>query len=309
MIEKPTVFVLGAGAHCSYGFPGGEQLKTNCVRNVRNSLTLRGDDSFVHLANHGKAHLADVQPDRCNAFVEALENSGQASIDAFLNANRHQAGFEAIGKGAIARVLLWYEAETPKSDDDWLSYLFKVMVDGVSTPDQFAEQNRLGFVTFNYDRFLEKWLFQKIKFSFGLNDKEALPIFQKIPIHHVYGTLGLFPIPESTDPFDWIEASQSIRTIFDAEHDQTTLDAAKSLLADAERICLLGFGFHKENIDLLDLVTHARSCDSNVVGSSFEITKTEWERHTRMFGTGGVNIVRAQESQRCLNAIKNLPVF
>ncbi len=260
------------------------------------------------MPNYGAAAVEEVQPDRCNAFAEALANAGQASIDAFLNSNRHQLGFKAIGKGAIAQVLLDYENKgIPKSDDDWLDYLFKVMLEGLSSPEEFIEQNKIGFITFNYDRLLEMWLFRRIKYSFGLDDMSAFDVLRKIPIHHVYGMLGSFQNTPGPDPHRWINASKGIRTIFDTEHDQSILNAAKALLGHANTICLLGFGFHRENIELLDLATHTRVCKGLVVSSRYDISDTELARLTRPFS--GVNIRCTYDCDKCLETFRGLPIF
>ena len=310
MIEEPTVFILGAGAHCSYGYPSGEALKSECATHVRRSLEKSEATSFEQMVIHGVATQEQVATDRCNAFAEGLQEAGQASIDAFLNANRHEVGFEVIGKGAIAQVLLGYENKSTEGtgDDDWLSYLFKVMFDGVNSREQFVEKNKIGFITFNYDRLLEKKLHRVIKHSFTLDDATALESLQKIPIHHVYGTLGPFPYVPDSDPTGWINASKSIRTIFDAEHDQATLSAAKSLLSGASILCLLGFGFHRENIELLDLVKYINSpFERQVFSSRYQVTDPEWDRLTRPFSSA--EIMKSDEYKRCLETIKRLAIF
>lgn len=309
MIESPTVFVLGAGAHCSYGLPSGEELKQEAVAVARRE-SLRGteDGSFLLMAREGAARLEEVQRHRCEAFAEAMANAGQASIDAFLEANRHQLGFHAIGKGAIAQVLLHHEQkDIPQSDDDWLNYLFRIMLDGVKSSREFTEKNRVSFITFNYDRLLERWLLQRIKYSFGLEDADALNVLHLIPIQHVYGTLGQFPTPTPVSPRAWIQASKSIRTIFDTEHDPLALDVAKAMLASAHSVCLLGFGFHRENIELLDLVRYARACKGLVAASRFDIFDVEWDRVARPFA--GINIRRASPQDKCLAALRHLPIF
>ena len=68
------------------------------------------------------------------------------------------------------------------------------MLDGTTSPKEFTKQNKISFVTFNYDRFLETWLFERIRYSFGLEEDAAVATLQKIPIHHVYGMFG--PVPK-----------------------------------------------------------------------------------------------------------------
>jgi hypothetical protein len=306
LIEASTIFVLGAGANCSYGYPSGEKLKVQAATAVRRSARATDDNSFLLMASLGAAKSEEVQPDRCEALAEALQNAGQASIDAFLNANQHQLGFHAIGKGAIAQVLLEYERKDIESNnDDWLDYIFKVMIDGIDSPEALVDKNRVGFVTFNYDRLLESWLFRRIKYSFGLEDAVALEVLRQIPIHHVYGMLGSFPT--KYEPHSWIAASKGIRTIFDAEHDKATLDAAEALLARAHVICLLGFGFHRENIDLISLVDHARACKGVVASSRYQILDQEWVRLMRPFK--GIDIRHAHFTHKSLEAIRHLPLF
>lgn len=318
MIESQTVFVLGAGANCSYGFPSGETLKTEVVQAVENSLRGNNDFNFLNMAAHNVATNEQVQSNRCKAFIKALSNAGQASIDAFLNTNKHQVGFDVIGKGAIAQVLLRYEQNRiQESDDDWLGYLFKEMLNGINSPEQFLEKNKVGFITFNYDRYLEHWLFNRIRHSFGVDLPSALKILKKIPIYHVYGSLGEFhnsselnPISSELDPHYWVQASINIRTIFDVEKDHSVIDQSKKLLNAAHKICLLGFGFHSEDIELLDLVSYAKKCAAgNVFSSRYQILEIEWERFSKPFASNGVPITASNYRYKCLHSIRNLPIF
>ncbi|MEE9913605.1 MAG: hypothetical protein K4571_17985 [Deltaproteobacteria bacterium] len=307
MIENNTVFVLGAGASCSYGFPSGENLKKEAVSAVKDDFS-----SFLLLGTYRVVPNEEVQRSKCMAFAEALSHAGQASIDAFLYANRHQKGFDAIGKAAIAQVLLRYEDEvSDESDDDWLGYLFKIMIDGISSPDQFIAQNNVSFITFNYDRFLEKWLYKRIKHSFGLDDSSALSVLSKIPIHHVYGILGSFPSPDQDHPSPWVVASTGIKTIFDVEKNVMAPEESKSLLLNANVICLLGFGFHRENIDLLDLVSCSNKCKKRngvVAASRYDLSEVEIKRLLRPF-EDFIDFKLSPKDHRCLMAIRNLPIF
>jgi hypothetical protein len=307
MIEKPTTFILGAGAHCSYGFPSGEKLKSEVAATITASFD-SDVNSLSILASAKRAAPGDVSDARCKAFAHALVNSGQPSIDAFLNANRHQPGFEIIGKAGIAQTLLKYEAShEPDKNDDWLKYLFELMVDGTSNADEFVQDNKVGFITFNYDRFLESWLHERIIHSFGLSEGAALEILNRIPIHHVYGTLGHYPGSPSSDARVWVDASAGIKTIFDSESDPKILEGAKNLLRKTEAICLLGFGFHRENIEILDLPEHAKRCNSSISASRYELTNQEFERLTRTFA--GADIKAPYEKHKCLLALRQSHIF
>lgn len=310
MIEKPTVFVLGAGAHCSYGFPSGRKLKQEIVATVRSSLQPSDNYSLLRLTTAGLGiPVEEVQQARVVAFANALERSGQGSIDAFLNANRHQSGFDTIGKAAIAQILLEREHSANATNDDWLSYLFEVMIDGVDNPSDFINKNKVYFITFNYDRFLERWLFEKLWHSFGLDEVGAKKIFSNIIIHHVYGSLGstFDTIQPASDA--WMSASRNIRTIFDTEKYHQAISESKTLLQNAEVVCLLGYGFHRENTELLELIQSINKDNCLVASTRFELQDAEWNRLTRPFAEAGVKIHDALLTQKCLDAMKILQIF
>lgn len=305
MIERQTVFILGAGAHCSYGFPSGYRLKADVVAKTRQANS-EEYSTFAHLVAGGYATQNEVDTKNCNAFAEALENAGQPSIDAFLNANRHMPGFEKIGKAGIAQVLLDYEASAGESEDDWLSYLFEQMMSGVDSPESFIKGNKVGFITFNYDRFLESWLHKKIRYSFGLDEENALMVLRQIPIHHVYGSLGPYPTSEGSSPQVWVDAASSIKTIYDSLHDGGVIDAAQALISEAQAVCLLGFGFHMENINILRL-SELLTIKKNVYVSRFELNDIEFQRAIRPFN--GRSIASASEHHKCLRCLRRATFF
>lgn len=317
MIEYSSVFVLGAGAHVSYGFPSGQSLKEACVVCAsEGSGDDKSDFAFWRFGETQGVHPQQISGTECDEFIIALSKCGHPSIDAFLNVNRHRKDFQIIGKATIAQVLLSVEQEREsteeskshaESDDDWLSYLFAEMLDGVSSSDEFGMTSKVGFVTFNYDRFLERWLFERIKHSFTLDNDKAFELLGRIPVHHVYGTLGAFDPNYYVADANWIEAAKNIKTIFDAEHDPVALNTCKDLIANAEKICLLGFGFHQENIQLLELPDRAMPNKKRVLCSRFGLTNEEWKRKTRLFPDDC--ITSSAEHQKCLQALRTLPIF
>lgn len=309
MIERSTVFVLGAGAHCSYGFPNGKSLKKEAVSAVRISLDPDSAYNMHRLSAILRDRPEEFQRERVEAFATALENSGQASIDAFLNANRHQLGFETIGKAAIAQVLLQRERKIQELGDDWLSYLFEVMIDGIDSPTEFIEKNKVSFVTFNYDTFLEHWLEKKIQHSFGIDTESASELLKRIPIHHVYGSL--LSTDTTLQPCEdaWIRASRGIRTIFDTERYNDEIAKSKQLLSSADVVCLLGYGFHRENSQLLALTESVNRSNCLLLSSRFDIQDQEWARMTIPFSAASIHIQFAHYSHKCLHALRTLPIF
>jgi hypothetical protein len=197
MISKKTVFILGAGAHIPYGFPSGKELMRNVVDQLM--LGIRDADlSLRTLPQRGDVNINIVQQKNIEKFIESLNQAGQASIDAFINANQHMTGFDVIGKAGIAQAILDSEAKfliakgaNKDNQFDWFEYLFEKMSDGVSKANHFLRDNNVSFITFNYDRLLEHKFFNALKHSFNPeNDRTVLDMVKAIPIYHVYGSLG-----------------------------------------------------------------------------------------------------------------------
>lgn len=313
MIKKRTTFILGAGAHCSYGFPSGEELKRKVVEQLTSTL-YADSGSFTtleHLANHNLTAARNLSDANTRNFIRSLSMAGQASIDAFLDANSHMPGYDVIGKAGIAQVLCRYEQDvnlfSSSTDDDWLSYLFRKMYEGTRSAREFVRGNSVRFITFNYDRTLETWLLKKLYFSYGLKERESLELLDEIPIVHMYGDLGDFPIKYANPESDWINSLKRLKLIHEVEEESEVVRRARNLLADSQVVCLLGFGFHAENMNILDLNTLFEQANKSFSASRYQLTDTEWKRITGKFLP---NLVRqAGKGEKCLGALRNTSVF
>ena len=51
----------------------------------------------------------------------------------------------------------------------------------------------LTIITFNYDRSIEAFLFQSIKYRYKMRDDETRSVFNSLPIIHPHGILGEYP--------------------------------------------------------------------------------------------------------------------
>ena len=95
MIEKPTVFILGAGASAPYGYPSGQKLVDDIKESlIKKSLLYR----MCLLFDFSETYIRD--------FAEALHNSLDSSIDAFLE---RRPVFIDLGKIIITFILVQYE--------------------------------------------------------------------------------------------------------------------------------------------------------------------------------------------------------
>jgi hypothetical protein len=177
MINKPTVFVLGAGASIPYGYPSGATLVTDIVY----ELSQKG--LLFKLCRE----LGFSQPE-ISKFAETLNLSGDKSIDAFLERNPQ---FIKLGKIAITLKLIEKEDENTlfsSGNDKWYGDLVNELKS--SSTDTFV--NNVSFLTFNYDRSFDHYLFVSIMNSYEeiRSDIECVQIVNRIPIIHLHGHIG-----------------------------------------------------------------------------------------------------------------------
>jgi hypothetical protein len=175
LIAAQTLFILGAGARVPYGMPDGNQLTLDIIEelpaklpNLRAVGTLTNTLHDVYYLLYA-ANRLPLTTHRLISFRKALAYAAHSSIDSFLVSYRDEEGFPEIGKLAVAKVLLHKEfkqnlkrgASVSKDgrDWDWLTYLFREMLKGTNgTVEDFLDKNKVAFVTFNYDRTLERFL-------------------------------------------------------------------------------------------------------------------------------------------------------
>lgn len=270
MISTPTVLILGAGASQPYEYPTGEQLQDYILDggldDMRKEILLELKSSGINLKK----------------FLHALRRARLPSIDSFLE---HRKEFEQIGKIAITKAIIDKEIENNLNNKDWYQHLFRYMF---TSFDDF-DKNKLSIVTFNYDRSLEHYLFEALRSSSGKSKKECAEKLSKIPIVHVHGEVGNLPwkggkftrpYQSNVDAKTLIRSSEGIRIVHesDADKDKEFVNARK-LIASADRIFFLGFGYHKENLARLK-IDDLPSGGREVLGTSYNMTDKE-RKHCR----------------------------
>jgi hypothetical protein len=268
MITKPTVLVLGAGASIPYGYPSGKELRDKILNNLAETIVRPVDSPRWR----NTLYAQGFDPKKVRDFRNEFLRSQQYSIDAFL-ANRPE--FVDIGKFTIAMSLIECEQEkllySPDAEKKGgvYQYLFSEMADKQADIDN----NHLSFITFNYDRSIEYFLFNAIKYSFGKTDKGAKSLLEKIPIIHVHGWLGPFsweskqgreysPLHvlgdeahQQYDPSIIRSASSQIKIISEGIDTSPEFIKADELLLQANKIYFLGFGYNSTNLKRLKMDT------------------------------------------------------
>lgn len=256
MITKSTTFVLGAGASCEYGLPLGSGLISAMV----------GQISAADGRHKNSAQWIDVPEDILQSFSKKLIDSDIRSIDAWLSRQTIASRFPEIGRMAIARAIHEHESsQDPRQG--WYSVLWNKMAEGCGTLKEFVDRNRVNFVTFNYDRSLE-YYFEKTTRATFPDAAENLRLLEQIGIIHMHGRVGRLgwhsPLDDvevmapygglkGTTESNWKLAKQCtayFRII--GQEDSVSMravDAARHVMHRSDRISLLGFGFHSDNVE------------------------------------------------------------
>ena len=298
MITEKTVLILGAGASRPYGFPTGDELRQMILKATK-PVSLQTQQTYDLLGDMG--FLGDKIKDFRKEYLQ-----DQISIDAFLENNEE---FMGIGKALIAHCLLPcesymnlyeyeetglaqsipYLADKPgevekRLDGPWYKLLFERLT--VNTSFEELLNNKVSYITFNYDRSLEYYLYTSLSSHYKneySSKKEFDEIFKQIPIVYVYGNLGsLLPDKDggkvsygsSNIDVDIVRTSASkIDLIRKGNSDSYSLKKAFELLSDPEvlHIYFLGFGFDSENMKRLKLDKIINPVILSVGGTKFNL--------------------------------------
>jgi len=275
MINKPTVFILGAGASFDFGFPVGSKLRAQIVNSTK-----RGNAIWKGLWDMGCYTESDILK-----FHNAFAGSGQESIDAFLE---RRTDFIEIGKAAIALALIPCE-ETEKIftselfGNNWYDFVFAQMTEGADSLEKFVE-NKLSFVTYNYDRSLTEYLCTAIARTYNIQGDKLAETMRNIPIIHLHGKLGHMWYeqcnnireynPNTQAKFAKIAADE-IKIIHEPIENLPQFRTTLEICKQAKVICFLGFGYHSKNIERLHMELWGKK---EIWGTTFGLTRNQQSR-------------------------------
>ena len=302
MIDIPTVFILGAGASKPYGYPTGNELKefiTSKLFTLLNRFIREREELQV---------VREACERNVREFVESFRGTVD-SIDLFLS---RRPEFMEVGKLAILYSIFHFEhkSRVDLTEGDWLAYLFRKMITTARKPNQLAlNLNNVSFVSFNYDRSLEQFIYTKLINSFGEKiDSIIKEQISQIPILHVYGKVADLPWEESSgltvdynanpNQIDMWRSSDIVAKDFGGlqEHwqkqifiiederaqNQQNIDAIKSIIEAAKRVFFLGFGFADENMGIIGFPDILRD-GQEIRGTIMDITPHEFKQTAARF--------------------------
>jgi hypothetical protein len=243
MIRRRTTLILGAGASLAYGYPSGVQLRDELLQKLQG------------LENHLLA--LEYGPDVWSRAQQSLLRSQFQSVDDFLERYPEHA---EVMKLAVTYLLNNRENVDslldPRRKDHWYNRLFFDYLDG----DAALGGGILSVVTFNYDISLETYIYETLLARNRLSPAEAVRAMSNLPIVHVYGDLG--PHAHLAGHGRLYESFRTVEQLRDSArgistcHEPATREAvavARRYICESEAVGIMGFGFSKQNLDLLRL--------------------------------------------------------
>ncbi len=278
MIWDTAVFVLGAGASIPYGFPSGRELISRIAsitkEEVRNKLGMNCEEVNSEMGFDTSLMLE---------FQVSLIRSQVDSIDTFL-AHPKNDRFLEIGRFLIAGQLIpcekkhvLVEDNKPAPNQSWYKLLWQSLLD-IQQPEALSDL-KLTFATFNYDRSLEQYLATVL--NYGMHaDAQIIKNFLQRNVFHVHGSLGEHPGMDSEGmrPYRPYLTMKDIRKAMCGiriTHEAASFPGRATVqerLRTADRIALLGFGYHRDNMQKLFA---GAETSAKVLASAYGLTRLE----------------------------------
>ena len=291
MIDVPTLLIMGAGASKPYGYPTGAELRTEIVTNFCSRLQELFESDSSTKEHEKKKHLREA-----GAFIDVFDKSSVESIDKFLALNPF---YSYYGKIAITLCILekekssqFREALGPSAySQDWYKLLFNRMITSFNKSDDFNHfrENKISFITFNYDRSFEHFLYESFLHAFWEKRHEFEPSLNKsncheyipFPLVHVYGQVdellwhGGRNYKEAFDFQTILKLSNGIRVI--GERADHLKDEVSKLISKSKRIFFLGFGYADDNLEAVGLPGNVNE-NWEIFGTAKGMTEKEIQR-------------------------------
>lgn len=289
MFRSKTLFVVGAGASQEVGLPTGKELRDTIASKVNirfNTIQeqVSGDQLIMqalrrHVEQAKREHRPgeDASSIDVNSYLHAGWHISEAmpqalSIDNFIDAQQDRK-IELCGKLAITRSILLAEKGSklhfdPSSghklehkalEQTWYNSFTQILAEGHRRDGLDRLFENVSFISFNYDRCVEHYLFHALQNYFRISEDEAADLLNGLEIHHPYGVIGNLPWqPGGGVPFgarcnapELLGLSQRVKTFTERVDDAEMVQKMREAMHNAEVVVFLGFGFHPQNMELI----------------------------------------------------------
>jgi hypothetical protein len=287
MLPTNTSFVIGAGSGFDIGMPLGFDLIKTIEHNAKFKAEhgrIVGDPEALVQSMFceqipGTLNLRRRQDQQsiygANVRIRDATNL-VGSIDDYVNLHNSDENLVRAAKIQIAYAILSSErkcalrptqvgynaSDLKRLDKTWMFDFFKMISKPSNSQNPEDIFKNISIINFNYDRCLEQFLISAIGKLYNIEVAEAARLVRDADIVHPYGQVGDLPVIRPTE--DSVEfgdntgfqsitrASNLIKTYTEQVNSEVTT-RIKNMINNCTRVVFLGFGFHRQNIDLLSI--------------------------------------------------------
>lgn len=286
MLPSSTVFVIGAGSGYDISMPLGADLLKMIGSQTNFKIThgqIHEDPQALTYAMFygevpGSISRVQLRSDIKETF-DANKRIGKAlrligSIDDYVNLHHSDAVLVRAAKIQIAYSILRSErscklmpqeksspvTELSSVQDTWLFDFFRMITKPSISIDPADVFKNVSVINFNYDRCFEQFMISALPNLYNISTTEASQIVRSANIIHPYGQVGDLPLMVSSATSvgfgddtrfeNVVRASETIKT-YTEQVNSNLAQQIMNTVHTASKIVFLGFGFHKQNVDLL----------------------------------------------------------
>jgi hypothetical protein len=285
MLNRKTLYIIGAGASSEAELPTGHQLKEKIAHlldlHFKNFEQTRGD-KYIVTALRTYVDKSGYDEDISPYLYAASRISGamqQAiSIDNFIDTHSDDRRIELCGKLAIVRSILEAEHNSLLYFDDsnkynkinfkaientWYTKFMMLLTENCTKKHLSERLKAVALIVFNYDRCIEHFLYNSLRNYYDLNPDEAGQLIDAMEIYHPYGLVGNLPwqnVPDAQKvrygakpgPKQLLELTSYIKTFTEGtDPNSSEILAIRTIITKADKIVFLGFAFHELNMKLM----------------------------------------------------------
>jgi len=320
MIDKYTVFILGAGASVPYGFPTADGLNEDIIKYYESSLRNWAKEYYRYseLPRSNISRMISSIVEDTEAFRINFKNGPGPSIDRYLTDNPQflLAGKKAIllsiaKKEHLSRFNYDIEDQTKKIQD-WYKDLFNELIKDFKGPESCQiDKNCVSFITFNYDRSLDDFLYTNTTSHYTEMAKEILSKqLMSIPIIHVYGKVGdLEWQSENGMEYRSFLSNYDISKLVDnlfvirEERENPNAELAKAEIQKAKRIFFMGFGFAEDNLQVLN-IPKILPDDVEIYATNMGLTNRKKDKIDKLFRRSSHQVHIGENPTDCVKLLE-----
>jgi hypothetical protein len=290
MTDPHTILVLGAGASQGFGLPLGADLRSVIADDLNimfddwgselQSGSYRIVEALRAIVRSEDGRQGDINLHRQAAVQIARSMPLSGSIDEYIERHSDDLLKVLCAKLAIAKAILEAErkssifSEAHREDylgsvqDCWLALLLRDVTRGLGKSALKNAFSDLTIVNFNYDRCVQHFAYHWFQRMYDLVPQEAAEICKSIQIYHPYGRLGPLSYEHANGSVPYgadvtasrlLQMASGIRTYSEVAENIADSDTLTDHFANADRVVFLGFGFHRQNVEVLAPIAKGRS--------------------------------------------------